>query len=41
MNAYLFDRPLTRGIMVKQSSQFTATVEIDGQQLVAHIPTTG
>lgn len=26
--------------MIKRNSQFTATVEIDGEQLVAHIPTT-
>lgn len=40
MSEYRFESPLIRGTMIKRNSQFTATVEIDGEQLVAHIPTT-
>ena len=40
MSVYRFDSPLIRGVMIKRNSQFTATVEVDGQQFVAHIPTT-
>ena len=40
MNAYRFETPLIRGTMVKRNSQFTATVKVDGEQFVAHIPTT-
>ena len=40
MSIYRFESPLIRGVMIKRNSQFTATVEVDGQQFVAHIPTT-
>lgn len=40
MSAYLFEKPLNRGTMLKRKSQFTALVDIDGEELVAHIPTT-
>lgn len=40
MNIFRFDSPLVRGIMLKRNSQFTATVEVDGVQFIAHIPTT-
>ena len=40
MNAYRFDSPLIQGTMLKRNSQFTATVDVDGEQFVAHIPTT-
>ena len=40
MTAYLFEPPLIRGTMLKRNSQFTAAVEVDGEQFVAHIPTT-
>lgn len=40
MSAYLFEKPLIRGTMLKRKSQFTALVDIDGEELVAHIPTT-
>lgn len=37
---YIFDEPLIRGTMLKRKSQFTAVVEIDGEELITHIPTT-
>lgn len=40
MGTYTFERPLIRGTMIKRNSQFTATVEVNGELLVAHIPTT-
>ena len=40
MSAYVFEKPLIRGTMLKRKSQFTALVDIDGEELVAHIPTT-
>ena len=40
MSDFIFDSPLIEGVMVKRNSQFTATVEINGETLVAHIPTT-
>jgi sugar fermentation stimulation protein A len=40
MSAYIFEKPLIRGTMLKRKSQFTALVEIDGEELIAHIPTT-
>ena len=40
MTSYTFETPLIRGTMIKRNSQFTATVEVDGEQFDAHIPTT-
>ena len=40
MSAYIFEKPLIRGTMIKRTSQFTALVEINGEELTAHIPTT-
>ncbi len=40
MSKYLFEKPLTRGTLLKRKSQFTALVDIDGVELTAHIPTT-
>ena len=37
---YIFDQPLIRGTMQKRKSQFTALVCIDGEEIIAHIPTT-
>ena len=37
---YIFDQPLIRGTMLKRKSQFTALVSIDGEEIIAHIPTT-
>ena len=37
---YRFDEPLIRGTMIKRKSQFTALVDINGEELTAHIPTT-
>ena len=40
MSAYRFEPSLTRGTMLKRKSQFTALVRIDGEEIIAHIPTT-
>ena len=40
MSTYLFEKPLIRGTMLKRKSQFTALVDVDGEELIAHIPTT-
>ena len=40
MRTYVFEKPLIRGMMLKRKSQFTAVVDIDGEELIAHIPTT-
>ena len=40
MSTYVFEKPLIRGTMLKRKSQFTALVYIDGEELIAHIPTT-
>ena len=40
MSTYRFEKPLIRGTMLKRKSQFTALVDIDGEELIAHIPTT-
>lgn len=40
MSMYLFDSQLIRGTMLKRNSQFTALVEVNGEEIVAHIPTT-
>ena len=40
MSIYLFEKPLIRGTMLKRKSQFTALVDINGEELTAHIPTT-
>ena len=37
---YKFEDPLIRGTMIKRKSQFTAIVEIDGEEVICHIPTT-
>ena len=40
MSTYVFEKPLIRGTMLKRKSQFTALVDIAGEALIAHIPTT-
>lgn len=40
MSAYVFENPLIRGTMLKRKSQFTALVDIGGEELTVHIPTT-
>lgn len=37
---FRFEKPLIRGTLLKRKSQFTALVELDGEELAAHIPTT-
>ena len=40
MSMYMFEKPLIRGTMLKRKSQFTALVDIGGEEVIAHIPTT-
>ncbi|MBR1456951.1 MAG: DNA/RNA nuclease SfsA [Oscillospiraceae bacterium] len=37
---FKFEKPLIEGTMLKRKSQFTALVDIGGEELIAHIPTT-
>ena len=37
---YQFKKPLIKGKLLKRKSQFTALVDIDGEELIVHIPTT-
>ena len=37
---YRFEAPLMQGTMLKRKSQFTALVELNGEEITAHIPTT-
>ena len=37
---YQFKEPLIKGKLLKRKSQFTALVDIDGEELIVHIPTT-
>ena len=37
---YKFEKPLVKGLMVKRNSQFTATVTVKGETLIAHVTTT-
>ena len=37
---FLFERPLIQGTMLKRKSQFTALVSLNGEEIIAHIPTT-
>jgi sugar fermentation stimulation protein A len=37
---YLFEKPLIRGVMLKRKSQFTALISVDGEEMIAHSPTT-
>lgn len=38
---YVFDVPLTEGIIQKRRSQFTMIVEVNGESMSCHCPTTG
>lgn len=40
MSAYVLENPLIRGTMLKRKSQFTALVDIGGEEVTVHIPTT-
>ena len=40
MNNFIFKEPLIEGVMIKRNSQFTATIQINGETIIAHIPTT-
>ena len=37
---YLFENKLTEGIIVKRKSQFTMLVNVDGEEIVCHCPST-
>ena len=38
--AYVFETPLIEGVVIKRNSQFTMTIEAEGQNAKAHCPTT-
>jgi DNA-binding sugar fermentation-stimulating protein len=38
--AYVFETPLIEGVVIKSNSQFTMTIEAEGQNAKAHCPTT-
>ena len=38
--AYIFETPLIEGVVIKRNSQFTMTIEAEGQDAKAHCPTT-
>ncbi|MDR3282332.1 MAG: DNA/RNA nuclease SfsA [Candidatus Methanoplasma sp.] len=38
---FTFQRPLEEGIVTRRNSQFTMTVEVEGQTCLCHCPTTG
>ena len=39
MSTYVFEKPLIRGTMLKRKSQFTALVDIDGEEVGMYIRT--
>ena len=38
---YKFKEPLIKATLIKRNSQFTATVELDGETITVHVPNTG
>lgn len=38
---YLFDEPLAEGLIIKRKSQFTMLVNVNGEEIACHCPTTG
>lgn len=38
---YIFENELIEGIIVKRKSQFTMIVNINGEEVACHCPTTG
>lgn len=40
MKAYMFEKPLREGIILKRNSQFTMDVSLDGEVVRCHCPTT-
>ena len=41
MRDFIFESPLAEGVITKRKSQFTIIVNIDGQDVSCHCPTTG
>lgn len=41
MDGIVFSRPLTEGKILKRKSQFTMTVDVNGEETNCHCPTTG
>ena len=40
-NIYKFKEPLIEATLIKRNSQFTATVNLDGEEIDVHVPNTG
>ena len=38
---YKFKEPLIKATLIKRNSQFTATVDLDGEEITVHVPNTG
>ncbi len=38
---YKFKKPLIKAIIIKRNSQFTATVSLNGEIIIVHVPNTG
>ena len=38
---YKFNEPLIKATLIKRNSQFTATVELNGEEITVHVPNTG
>src|SRR5262249_9476250 len=36
-----FTSPLSEGVLIKRYKRFFADIEVDGQQITAHVPNTG
>lgn len=36
-----FDKSLIEGIIISRKSQFTMIVEVEGEEIICHCPTTG
>ena len=35
---YKFKEPLIKATLIKRNSQFTATVELNGEEITVHVP---
>ena len=38
---YKFKEPLIEATLIKRNSQFTATVDLNGEEITVHVPNTG
>ena len=38
---FKFEKPLIKATLIKRNTQFTAEVELDGENITVHVPNTG